>query len=122
MEASGSGEVDTHVDVGRRFGSEGQFGIRVNQSVGDGDTSVDDEHRRNNLTAVSLDYRGDKFRLYGDVLYQRERVDQGRNVVYVTGDQVPTVPSATANYAQSWSYSDLEDTVGIVRGEYDFLP
>jgi iron complex outermembrane receptor protein len=124
VEGSGSGELGTHVDVGRRFGSDGQFGIRVNSMVRDGETSVDDEHKRSTATSVSLDYRGDKLRLYGDFLYQRERVNDGRPTVNLTGTNIviPTVPSASYNYAQSWSYTALEDTVGIARAEYDFLP
>jgi iron complex outermembrane recepter protein len=121
VEGSASGELGTHVDVGRRFGSEGQFGIRVNSMVRDGETSVDDEHKRSTATSVSLDYRGDKLRLYGDFLYQRERVDAGRPTVNLTGTDIiiPTVPSATHNYAQPWSFTALEDTVGIARAEYD---
>ncbi|PLZ02650.1 TonB-dependent siderophore receptor [Burkholderia sp. WAC0059] len=122
VEGTGSGGIGEHVDVGRRFGSEGQFGIRVNQANHDGETSVDGEHRRDDTTAVSLDWRGEKLRLYGDFLYQKQQVDDGRPVVYVTGDEVPAVPSATYNYAQTWSDSTLEDTVGILRAEYDFLP
>ncbi|WP_193098735.1 TonB-dependent receptor [Burkholderia sp. Z1] len=117
-----SGSFGTHVDIGRRFGSEGQFGVRVNQSIRGGDTAVDDERRRSNVTAVSLDWRGDKLRLYGDFLYQRQRIDNGRPIVLISGNQLPAVPSATHNYAQPWSFSELEDTVGIVRAEYDFLP
>jgi len=122
VEGSGSGELGTHVDVGRRFGSEGQFGIRVNGAVRGGETSIDDEFRHNTSTAVALDYRGDKLRLYGDFLYQRRNIDQGRSTVSVTGTEVPTVPSATHNFAQPWTQSTLEDTVGMLRAEYDFLP
>src|SRR5471032_3336834 len=88
VEGSGSGELGTHVDVGRRFGSDGQFGIRVNSMVRDGETSVDDEHKRSTATSVSLDYRGDKLRLYGDFLYQRERVNDGRPTVNLTGTNI----------------------------------
>jgi iron complex outermembrane receptor protein len=122
FEGTGSGGLGAHVDIGRRFGSEDQFGIRVNQANRDGETSIDGEHRRENTTAVSLDWRGEKLRLYGDFLYQRQRVDDGRPTVLVSGDIVPGVPSATHNYAQTWTFSSLEDTVGILRAEYDFLP
>ncbi|CAB3748006.1 TonB-dependent receptor [Paraburkholderia solisilvae] len=121
-EASGSGQVGTHVDVGRRFGSDGQFGIRVNGAIRGGETSIDDEFRHDTSTAVSLDYRGDKLRLYGDFLYQRRNIDEGRSTVQVTGTDVPDPPSATHNFAQPWTQSTLEDTVGILRAEYDFLP
>ncbi|MEX3925240.1 TonB-dependent receptor [Paraburkholderia sp. BR10936] len=122
LEGSASGEFGTHIDVGRRFGDNDQFGIRVNQYNRDGETSIDSEMRRANQTAVALDWRGDKLRLEGDFMYQRQHVSDGRPVVYVLGDEIPNVPSATHNYAQTWSYSDAEDTVGILRAEYDFLP
>ncbi|WP_322012869.1 TonB-dependent siderophore receptor [Paraburkholderia sp. J12] len=122
FEGSGSGEFGQHIDIGRRFGSEDQFGIRVNQSNRDGETSIDGEHRRSNQTAVTLDWRGDKLRLEGDFLYQRQRVNDGRPVVYVDGTTIPAVPSASYNYGQTWEYSSAEDTVGILRAEYDFLP
>jgi len=122
LEGTGSGEIGAHVDVGRRFGSEDQFGIRVNQANHDGETAIDGEHRRDNTTAVALDWRGDKLRLYGDFLYQRQRVNGGRPTVNVSGDFVPESPAATYNYAQTWSYTSIEDTVGILRAEYDFVP
>lgn len=122
LEGTGSGGFGEHIDVGRRFGSQDQFGIRVNQANHDGETAIDGEHRRDNTTAVSLDWRGDKVRLYGDFLYQRQRVNGGRPTVNVAGNFVPEPPSATYNYGQSWTSSSLEDTVGILRAEYDFLP
>ncbi|MBN3857219.1 TonB-dependent siderophore receptor [Paraburkholderia sp. Ac-20340] len=122
LEGSASGEFGTRVDVGRRFGDQDQFGIRVNQANRDGETSIDGEHRRNSQTAVALDWRGEKVRVEGDFLYQRQHVSDGRPVVYVSGTEIPSVPSATYNYAQTWSYSSTEDTVGILRAEYDFMP
>ncbi|WP_310631838.1 TonB-dependent siderophore receptor [Paraburkholderia sp.] len=122
LDGSASGEFGARVDVGRRFGDQDQFGIRVNQSGRDGETSIDGEHRRNSQTAVALDYRGDKLRLEGDLLYQRQHVSDGRPVVYVAGSEVPAVPSATHNYGQTWAFSSTEDTVGILRAEYDFQP
>lgn len=122
VDTSGSGELGAHVDVGRRFGSEGQFGIRVNQAVRDGETSVDREHSNSNTTAVALDWRGDKVRVSADFLYQKEHIGSGRALYNFSGNVLPQPPAATSNYAQSWSYTTLEDNVGIVRAEYDFLP
>jgi iron complex outermembrane receptor protein len=122
IDGSGSGELGGHVDIGRRFGSEGQFGIRVNQAIRDGETAVDREHQNSNTTAVALDWRGDKVRLSADFLYQKEHIGSGRALYNFTGNVLPTPPAATSNYAQSWSYTTLEDNVGILRAEYDFLP
>ncbi|PMS15177.1 TonB-dependent siderophore receptor [Trinickia dabaoshanensis] len=122
LDGTASGEVGTHVDVGRRFGDRDQFGIRVNSAAHGGETSIDGEHRRDAITSVSLDYRGEKLRVYGDFVYQREKITDGRSVVYVRGNAIPAVPSATYNYTQAWNYSTLEDTLAMVRAEYDFLP
>jgi len=119
---SAAGELNTHLDVGRRFGDNDQFGIRVNQTVQGGDTAIDDETHHAQQTAVALDYRGDKLRLNADFLYQKERITEGRPGVFVIGDDMPATPSATHNYAQPWTYSSLEDTVGMLRGEYDIAP
>ncbi|MGF6772377.1 iron complex outermembrane receptor protein [Paraburkholderia sp. GAS199] len=122
VEGSASGQIGTHVDIGRRFGDNDQFGIRVNQTVEGGETSIHDEQRHTQQTSIALDYRGEKLRLEGDFIYQKQHVSDGRPVVYMSGTTVPATPSASYNYGQSWSYSETEDTVGMLRAEYDFAP
>lgn len=114
-------QAGAQIDFSRRFGKDDRYGIRINLGGRDGDTSIDRESRRSNYQSIAFDYRGDKFRIKADVSHQLQRIDEGRNVVYLTGDGVPKPPSASANYAQPWSYSSLEDTYGMVRAEYDFL-
>lgn len=99
VDVSGFSEIGTHIDVGRRFGDNDQFGIRVNQTVRGGETSVDNEHRREGDTAVALDYRGDKLRLSADFIHQRQEVSEGRSTVHASGG-IPQVPSASHNYGQ----------------------
>ncbi|MBP2302933.1 TonB-dependent receptor [Azospirillum picis] len=108
-------------DVGRRFGENNQFGVRVNSAVRGGDTAIDDEKRTLKLGSLALDYRGEAARVTLDVGTQTQRVEQGRPVVYF-GSLVPAVPSASQNYAQPWTYSRMRDTFGQIRAEYDILP
>lgn len=119
VEGSASGEIGTRVDVGRRFGSDDQFGIRVNQTVEGGDAAIQNQTDHSQQTAVSLDYRGDKLRLYADFLYQKEHQSQNRPVVFESGTELPATPSASYNYGQPWAYYQTEDTIGMLRGEYD---
>lgn len=119
---TGSGQVGAHIDVGQRFGDDKQFGIRINESAADGNSAIDRQSGRNGTTAVSLDWRGEHLRLAADFLYQRERIDNGRSVYVDYGTSVPLVPAATSNYAQPWTYSNLEDTIGMLRAEYDVAP
>ncbi|GAB2561497.1 TonB-dependent siderophore receptor [Dyella jejuensis] len=115
-------QAGAQLDFSRRFGPDDRYGIRVDLGGRDGDTAIDRESRHSNHQSIAFDYRGEKFRIKADISHQLQRIDDGRNVVYLSGDGVPKPPPASANYAQPWSYSSLEDTYGVVRAEYDFLP
>ncbi|WP_232239965.1 TonB-dependent receptor [Pseudomonas alkylphenolica] len=112
-------QVGGHLDLGQRFGEDNRFGARINLAQHGGDTAIDDEIKRSSLIAIALDYRGERLRLSTDLGYQKQRIDNGRSVVYPTGTKVPDAPSAKDNYAQDWTWSQLEDTYGMVNGEYD---
>ena len=121
LDYSDDGRVGGHLDLGQRFGEDNRFGARVNLLQREGATAVDDEDRRSSLISVGLDYRGDRLRVSTDLGYQKQVINQGRSVVYVDSSlqKAPKVPDANAGYAQSWSYSQLEDTFGMARAEYD---
>jgi iron complex outermembrane receptor protein len=117
---SSDGRVGEHLDIGQRFGEDNQFGARVNLSQREGDTGIDDENQRSKLFTVGLDYRGDALRLSSDFVYQKQHINGGRNSVFLgTATHVPDAPSADTNYAPSWSSTNLEDTLGMLRAEYD---
>ncbi|SMF48163.1 iron complex outermembrane recepter protein [Tistlia consotensis] len=108
-----------HLDFGRRFGADKEFGLRSNVVARDGETAIEDETRSTLLGSLALDYRGERARVTLDLASQRQRVDQGRPVVFVSGTAVPDATDASANYATAWSYSELTDTYGQIRAEYD---
>lgn len=118
---SSDGRVGEHLDIGQRFGEDNRFGARVNLSQREGDTAVDDENQRSKLFSVGLDYRGDALRLSGDFVYQKQQVNGGRNTVLLGSGltHLPNAPSAATNYAPNWGTTSLEDTFGMLRGEYD---
>ncbi len=123
LDYASSARAGGHVDLGRRFGEDNRFGARVNVAKRDGETAVDGEHSHFSLAAVGLDYRGERLRLSTDFGYQKQRINEGRSVVYLTpaglGGKVPKVPDSDANYSQPWSWSQLEDTYGMFNAEYD---
>lgn len=121
LDYSADGRVGGHLDLGQRFGEDNRFGARLNLMQREGATAVDDEDQRSSLISLGLDYHGDRLRLSADLGYQKQVINQGRSVVYVDSSlqKVPKVPNANAGYAQSWSYSQLEDTFGMARAEYD---
>ncbi|UYY58567.1 TonB-dependent receptor [Sphingomonas sp. S2-65] len=107
-------------DVSRRFGSNGDFGVRINGAYRGGDVAVDDEFRRSAVLGVGLDWRSDRARLALDLAYQRVQVRNLRQKVRLGSlTVIPEVPAADANYFQPWSYSTLRDIFGVLHGEYD---
>ena len=119
LDYTSDSQTGGHLDLGQRFGDDNRFGARINLAQHGGDTAIDDETKRSQLVAVALDYRGERLRLSTDFGYQKERINQGRSVVYPNGTAMPHAPSAKDNYAQDWTWSQLEDTYGMLNGEYD---
>jgi len=114
------GRIGQHLDLGQRFGEDNRFGARVNLAQREGDTGIDHENQRSKLFAIGLDYRGDALRVSGDFAYQKQRVNGGRNSVNLGNTtHIPDAPSADTNYAQKWGFTEIEDTFGMMRAEYD---
>lgn len=108
-------------DVSRRFGANGEWGLRVNGAYRDGETSVDREDRRTQVIGGALDYDGGNFRAALDLAYQDVRIDALRPKVTL-GDSVtaiPAVPEADANQAQAYTYTEMRDVFGTLSLEWD---
>ncbi|MEH6565952.1 MAG: TonB-dependent receptor [Halopseudomonas sp.] len=107
-------------DFARRFADD-RIGLRLNMARRDGDTAVDGESSELSLLALGADYRGDKLRVSADLGYQKHEIDAGQpNITIAAGVPVVSAPDADESVAQSWTYSDAEDTFGTLRAEYDF--
>lgn len=108
-------------DVGRRFGENGQFGLRVNGAFRSGDVSIDNEFRRTMVIGAAFDWRRDNMRFTVDVGYQKVEVDQLRHKATLgVGVAVPKPPKPSHNFAQPWTYTEMRDIFGTARFEYDF--
>jgi len=121
LDYTSRGQVGGGIDIGRRWGEDNRYGVRVNAAHRDGETEVDDADARTSVATIGLDFRGDKLRASLDAGYQRVRFDHPRPNVYLDGP-VPDVPDNDVNYGQSWAYSTLESTFGVARAEYDLAP
>jgi iron complex outermembrane receptor protein len=120
QDISTDGRIGEHLDLGQRFGPENRFGARLNLSQREGETAIDDQDQRTKLFVAGLDYRGDDFRVSSDFGYQKQRVNHLRNSIRLNGvNSVPTAPSADHNYGSDWTYSEMEDTFGMLRGDWD---
>lgn len=120
QDISTDGRVGEHLDLGQRFGEDNRFGARLNLSQREGETAIEDQDQRSKLFVAGLDYQGDRLRLATDFGYQKQRIDHARNSVRPGNvPSIPNAPDADHNYGQAWSYTEAEDTFGMVRGDYD---
>ena len=121
VDYTSDGRLGQHLDLGQRFGADNRFGARLNLMQREGDTAIDDESQRSKLFVAGLDYRGDTFRLSTDFGYQKQVVNGGRDSLLLGSGltHLPHAPSSDTNYNAPWTRTQLEDTFGMVRGEYD---
>ena len=107
------------VDIGRRFGEQQQWGVRINGSHEQGDTEVDHQHRKISVGALGLDYRGEKLVASLDLVLQDEDWDAPSRVYSVAnGVSVPDAPDGSVNPAQTWGWSKLEDRSALLDVQY----
>ena len=120
---AGKTQFGALADVGRRFGQDNEFGVRLNASLEDGDTAVDDQSRTFVTSFAGLDYQGDRLRLSADLGYQLQNINAPSLVTNIrTGVEVPSVPDASSNWFFPWGWVDTEDFFGAGRAEFDLTP
>ncbi|GLO59278.1 TonB-dependent receptor [Pseudomonas putida] len=117
--ASGS-QAGGAVDVGRRFGEGGQFGIRFNGVKQAGDTEWEHQRVERDMAVLGLDFRGERLRLSTDIGHTERDTDAPQERVLIGANaKVPSANDVHHNYAQAWSKARTDDTFGAVNAEYD---
>ncbi|MGE4799190.1 TonB-dependent receptor [Yersinia hibernica] len=120
LDYTSAAKVGGALDVGRRFGDNDQFGVRVNALHREGETAIHDQKERTTAFSTGLDYRGERARTSLDVGYQKQTVHGMRTDVGIgSATIIPEPPAATLNYGQQWVYTDMATTYGMLRSEYD---
>jgi iron complex outermembrane receptor protein len=109
-----------HLDVGRRFGEEQQFGVRFNSVYRDGDTATEHQQMKVQLNSLGLDWNGERTRLSVDLYQSEDRVNgQNRGVGLAADVPVPKPPKSDTLLNPDWGNVETKDKGVIVRGEYD---
>jgi iron complex outermembrane receptor protein len=113
-------QFGTHVDVGRRLGTDKQFGIRFNGAYRDGDGAVGKQSKKVQLGSLALDWRGERARLSADLYSADDRVDgPARGVGLAPGVAIPRPPRGDTLINPDWAYVDSQDKGAMLRGELD---
>lgn len=113
-------QFGTHVDMGRRLGTDKQFGIRFNGAYRDGDGAVGKQSKKVQLGSLALDWRGERARLSADLYSADDRVDgPARGVGLAPGVAIPRPPRGDTLINPDWAYVDSQDKGAMLRGELD---
>ncbi len=118
-------QLGAHVDFGRRFGENKQFGMRFNGAFRKGDTSVDPISAEVGSAALNLDYRSERVRLSADIFHQMDEASpQILQQLSASGARggvafIPEAPDAGTSLHPEWSEQRSRLTGGMVRGEVD---
>lgn len=116
-------EFGTALDVGRRYGDNKEWGVRVNGSIRGGDTPLAAQNERVGNGAIGIDYRGERFRFSFDAGYVDQFQKSYSQIILsvAPGALIPPAPSPTTTLSQPWQRASLQSAYGMARAEYDIL-
>lgn len=116
----GKAQFGTHLDVGRRFGEDNQWGVRANGVWRNGEGNIDGGRQRLSLGSLGLDYAGARLRWSLDALAASGRTNEFRpQSAFLAGiTQVPAVPDNRSSFYPGAQLTDKAKTL-ITRLDYD---
>ncbi|WP_052097355.1 TonB-dependent receptor [Achromobacter sp. RTa] len=113
-------QFGARADISRRFGTDGEWGVRVNGMHRQGDTPLDNLYSRTDIGALSLDYQGERLRASLDLLTQNEKIDAPtRPFLVAAGIDVPHAADGRRNATQPWGWWKSDGQSALLRVEYD---
>lgn len=112
-------QLGGHIDIGRRFGQNNEFGVRFNGVYRDGDTGLDDASKKQTLASLGLDYRGERWRASLDAYKSKERYENGQPSSYSFAAGVVSAPDPKTNLMRG-IWGEIENEGLLFKNEYDF--
>jgi len=107
-----------HIDIGRRFGEDNEWGIRFNGVYRDGETGVEDASKKQTLASVGLDYRGERWRVSLDAYTSKEKYENGSPSNYSFADGVVSAPDNKTNLMRG-IWGETKSEAILLKTEYD---
>ncbi|MFT3800774.1 MAG: TonB-dependent siderophore receptor [Burkholderiaceae bacterium] len=116
----GQRQLGTHIDVGRRFGAQNEWGVRFNGLYRNGEGNIDNGRDRLALGSVGIDYAGERTRWSLDVIASNGTTHDFRPQTSFAGTTgVPAVPSARRNFYPGQNLDDNNARTVMTRIEHD---
>lgn len=109
-------------DLGQRFGTDKEFGIRVNGKLRNGDTPRDGYNEDSKEFALNADYRGERLRMAFDSVYAKRKVDGGRSRIQDiqnANGRLFDAPDGKINLLPGWNWQNTRGQTNMLTFEYD---
>lgn len=113
-----SSQLGGHIDIGRRFGKNKEWGIRFNGVYTDGDTETDGQSRKRLMGALGVDYNRDRWRLSLDAYGLQDYFDNGLISMYSLAGGYVKAPDGSTNMYKGIAGAVRNNAV-LFKGEYD---
>jgi iron complex outermembrane recepter protein len=96
----GESQFAAHIDAGRRFGQNNEWGVRVNALKRSGEGTIDKGSQQTGLASLGLDYLGEKLRWSFDALVQGDDIREFRPQARIASSltRIPSAPDARRNF------------------------
>jgi iron complex outermembrane receptor protein len=113
-------QLGTSVDMGRRFGADKAWGVRINGAYSDGETALDGQSKKREFLSAAVDYRGKALKASLDAYTSRESYEGGTPAMFwFAGTAIPEAPDPSVNQFPA-GYGTLESKAVMARAEYQF--
>lgn len=115
----GESQFGAHIDAGRRFGQNNEWGVRVNALKRSGEGTIDKGSQQTGLVTLGVDYLGEKLRWSFDGMVQADDIREFRpQATIANGQRVPSAPDARKNFYPG-SKLDYNGKTFLSNLEYD---
>lgn len=113
-------QVGVHVDTGKRFGENNEWGVRVNALKRAGEGTIDGGNNDTALGTLALDYRGEKLRWSMDAMLQNDDIKEFRpqTSVAAASARIPSPPDNRSNFYPGTKLDYKNKTI-MSNVEYD---
>lgn len=123
LNANEFGAISSHVDYGKRYGNQQQFGVRVNLLGGKEDIGIDNFSGNRSLGSAALDWQAtDNLSFKLDLEHYRKNVSEQAAIVLpaaVNGRiTLPRTLPAERNLAGEWQKYDAKASNELLRMDY----
>lgn len=116
------GAVDLHADVGRRFGADNAFGLRINAATGREDIGTNNFSGNRQLLSAALDFKASpSVNLKFDAEYYRKDVSEQAGITLPAAVNgvitLPRMPGNKVNLAGEWQRYVADATNLLARAD-----